>query len=109
MNMCSFNCCNGGHSTVNNKISSLSALLKLIGDENRLKILCILRSGEHCVCEIIGHLQLSQTLISHHLKDLKDAQLVDEEKRGRKVYYWLTDNGKNISNSIFKLGERRDK
>ncbi|KKR74774.1 MAG: Transcriptional regulator [Candidatus Curtissbacteria bacterium GW2011_GWD1_40_8] len=108
MNISSYKCCQS--ETVNNKkISSLSSILKLVGDESRLKILCILRQGEHCVCEIIQHLELSQTLISHHLKDLKDAGLVSNRKDNRWNHYSLTEEGQKIVNLIFQIEERRNK
>jgi DNA-binding transcriptional ArsR family regulator len=51
------------------------------------------------------HVDMSQSLISHHLKDLKDAGLVTDEKRGLRVYYWLTDKGRKITNLIFQISE----
>ena len=81
----------------------MSALLKLVSEESRLKLLCILRRGKHCVCEIMEHVDLSQSLISHHLKDLKDAGIVIDEKKGLYVYYSLTKKGEKIINSLFTL------
>lgn len=63
--------------------------LKATSEENRLKILCILRNGEKCVCDIWQCLKLSQNLVSHHLKVLKDFGLISFEKRGLKVFYKL--------------------
>lgn len=81
----------------------LSVLLKLISDKSRLQILCILQDGEHCVCEIFEQLKLSQSLVSHHLKDLKNANLVSDKKEGKWVHYSLTDEGKRITNLLFKI------
>jgi ArsR family transcriptional regulator len=75
----------------------------MVSEESRLKLMCILRQREHCVCEIMKHVDLSQSLISHHLKDLKDAGIVSAEKKGLRVYYALTEKGKHIINSLFKL------
>lgn len=102
MNMSSYNCCKSDQQEYD-QVNSLSALLKLVGEESRLKILCILRQGQHCVCEIEQHVNLSQSLISHHLKDLKAAGLIIDEKKGLWSYYSLTKNGQNITNSIFNL------
>ena len=63
--------------------------LKIITEENRLKILCILRKQEMCVCEIWQHLDLPQNLVSHHLKVLKDFELISAKKQGLKVFYKL--------------------
>lgn len=81
----------------------LSNLLKLISDKSRLKILCILKNSELCVCELMKETKLSQSLISHHLKDLKDANLVSDRKEGKWVHYSLTDEGKRITNLLFKI------
>ena len=102
MNMSSYNCCNSNQPDWQ-EIATLSSLLKLIGDESRLKILCILRSGSHCVCELIEHVGLSQSLISHHLKDLKAAGVVIDKKQGLKVHYCLTERGQQMVETIFKL------
>lgn len=61
--------------------------LKIISEENRLKILCMLSVEEKCVCEIWQHLELPQNLISHHLKVLKDLKLINRRKEGLKVFY----------------------
>lgn len=62
--------------------------LKIIAEENRLKILCILLNhGEKCVCEIWQHLALPQNLTSHHLKVLKGFGLLLARKEGLNVYY----------------------
>ena len=77
--------------------------MKLVSEESRLKILCILRQGEHCVCELIEHVHLSQSLISHHLKDLKDAGVVIDERRKLRVYYSLTEKGKHVTDLLFNI------
>ena len=46
---------------------------------------------------------LSQSLISHHLKDLKDYGLVSDRKQGKWSYYSLTSKGQKITNLIFKI------
>lgn len=102
MNMYSYDCCKTEKINYQD-VSLLSSLLKLVGDDSRLKILCILRQGEHCVCEIIQHLGLSQTLVSHRLKDLKDFGLVSDRKDSKWSYYSLTDKGKEITELVFKI------
>lgn len=69
--------------------------LKVISEEKRLKILCMLKEGEKCVCDIYKFLGVSQNLVSHHLKTLKDFELVSSRKEGLKVYYTL--NKKNLN------------
>lgn len=102
MNMRSCKCC-FSDSLKSKQVSSLASLLKIVAEESRLKILCILRDGEHCVCEIMEQINLSQSLISHHLKDLKEIGVIKDKKDGLRVYYSLTPKGKNITNLIFKI------
>lgn len=102
MNMGSYDCCKSDKREFK-QVSSLSSLLKLVGEESRLKILCILRGGQHCVCEIEKHVKLSQSLISHHLKDLKDAGLIVDEKKGQWVYYSLTKKSKRVTNLLLRI------
>lgn len=95
MNMSSYNCCTPDKSEFK-RIVSLSFLLKIISEESRLKLLCILKKDKHCVCETMDHVDMSQSLISHHLADLKTVGLVKDEKRGQRVYYQLTKLGSKI-------------
>jgi ArsR family transcriptional regulator len=78
----------------------------IVSEESRLKILCILRQGKHCVCEIMEHITLSQSLISHHLRDLKKAGIVTDEKQGLRVYYSLTDKGRHITQVLFSISKK---
>ena len=100
--MSSYNCCSPNTSDIN-KVDQINSLLKLLGDKSRLQILCMLRQNDHCVCELMEHTQLSQSLISHHLKDLKDQEIVNSSKKGLKVFYSLTKNGKSYIDKIFNL------
>ncbi len=63
---------------------------KAMGDPVRLRLLSLIAargSGEVCVCELTGAFTLSGPTISHHLKVLRKAGLVDSERRGTWVYY----------------------
>lgn len=100
MNMNSYTCCTNPESK---QISSLASILKVVSESSRLKILCILHQGEHCVCEITKNINLSQSLISHHLQDLKEAGIIQSEKRGLYVHYSLTNEGKRITDLLFQI------
>lgn len=88
------------------QVASLSGILKLVSEESRLKILCMLRRGEHCVCEVMEQVNMSQSLISHHLFDLKKAGIVIDDKRGSRVYYSLTKKGEHITNLLFSIPKK---
>lgn len=63
--------------------------LKAMGEETRLKILSYLTLDAFCVCELVELLEMSQPSISQHLRRLREANLILEEKRGRWVFYSL--------------------
>ena len=68
----------------------VAPLLKALADPVRLRLMSLVASrpgGEACVCDLNGAFDLSQPTISHHLKVLHEAGLVDRDKRGVWVYY----------------------
>jgi ArsR family transcriptional regulator, arsenate/arsenite/antimonite-responsive transcriptional repressor len=70
----------------------LATVFKALGDPVRLRLLSMIASragGEVCVCELTPAFELSQPTISHHLKLLRQAGLIDCQRRGTWVYYWL--------------------
>ncbi|MEV6715229.1 metalloregulator ArsR/SmtB family transcription factor [Lentzea sp. NPDC051208] len=70
--------------------AELATVFKALGDPVRLRLLSLIASrpsGEVCVCELTPAFDLSQPTISHHLKLLRQAGLVDSERRGTWVYY----------------------
>ena len=73
-------------------LSTVAFLAKSLSDENRLRVLISLREGRLSVSSLVEALQLSQPLISHHLKELKRSLLVKVERHGPFIYYELADN-----------------
>ncbi|MFI1482832.1 ArsR/SmtB family transcription factor [Streptomyces sp. NPDC020747] len=76
--------------------TGLAKVFKALGDPVRLRLLSMIASrdggengGEICVCDLTPAFDLSQPTISHHLKLLKQAGLIDSERRGTWVYYRL--------------------
>jgi ArsR family transcriptional regulator len=72
--------------------AELERLFKALADRHRLQILnCLLQAGEDsiCVCDFEAVLGVKQPTVSHHLKQLVDAGLLDREKRGTYAYYRL--------------------
>lgn len=65
-------------------------VLKALADENRVRLLFALRSGELCVCQLIALLDLAPSTVSKHLTILRSARLVDNRKEGRWMYYRLS-------------------
>jgi ArsR family transcriptional regulator len=69
----------------------MAVVAKALGDPVRLQIVDVLRkhAGEVCVCELTPLFDLGQSTVSHHLKVLRDAGIVDSERRGLWAYYYV--------------------
>ena len=67
----------------------LTRQFKALSDPNRLRILDRLRSGERCVCDLQDALDTGQSLLSFHLKTLREAGLVIDRREGRWAHYRL--------------------
>ena len=67
------------------------AIAKALGDPVRLQVVDVLRkhAGKVCVYELIPLFDVGQATISHHLKKLRDAGIVDSERRGLWAYYYV--------------------
>ena len=71
----------------------LVQLGKILSDSNRVKILALLyREKELCVCELCDTLELSQPLVSRHLKKMRELHLVQTHKEGKWIVYSLQTN-----------------
>ncbi len=75
--------------------SDLARFLRIIGDDNRLKILCLLKDQELYVDQLSYNLDLAQNLVSSHLKIMVDFKLIKARQMGKKNYY-------NINGATFK-------
>jgi ArsR family transcriptional regulator len=69
----------------------MAKLAKALGDPVRVELVDVLRkhAGKVCVCELVPLFELSQPTISHHLKVLRDAGLVESERKGLWAYYYV--------------------
>lgn len=73
-------------------LCDLADLFKIFGDTTRMKILFSLFEAELCVREITALLGMTQSAISHQLKVLKDAHLIDNRREGKTMIYFLADD-----------------
>ena len=64
-------------------------LFKALSDQNRLQILAQLNNEEKCACVLLEKLAISQPTLSHHMRILADARLVECRKEGKWMYYSL--------------------
>ncbi|MBU1038966.1 metalloregulator ArsR/SmtB family transcription factor [Patescibacteria group bacterium] len=84
------------------QISQTANFLKIIAEKNRLKILCSLQKGERCVCDIRQDLAIPQNLVSHHLKVLKQAGLINSQKKGLNMIYSINKKQLREFNLLLK-------
>jgi ArsR family transcriptional regulator len=83
----------------------LAPMFKALGDPVRLQMASMIAAKpELCVCEITPAFDLSSGTISHHLKTLREAGLVDCERRGTYVYYWIRPGALEALSALLSNG-----
>ncbi len=80
-----------------------AALLSVLAQPTRLKILYFLEGGEKCACEITPKMQEDPSVISRHLVKMRDSGVLDSRKEGVSIYYWVREP------RVFKILEIVDK
>jgi ArsR family transcriptional regulator, arsenate/arsenite/antimonite-responsive transcriptional repressor len=87
------------------RAAEIAERLKALADATRLRMLDLLAQQREpiCVCDITVQFDQHQPTISHHLRILREAGLVDCEKRGVWAYYWVTDAGKRALDIVTAL------
>jgi len=82
-------------------------MFKALGDPVRLRLLSMIASaggGEVCVCDLTGSFALTGPTISHHLKVLREAGLVDSDRRGTWVYYRMIPAALAVMGTLLETG-----
>ena len=67
----------------------IAAIFKALGDDNRIRILKLLRGGEKCACHLLEELSITQPTLSHHMKILCDAGIVTARRDGKWMHYCI--------------------
>ncbi len=87
-----------------NEAERLARVFKALGDPTRVRLLSMIAASperEACVCDLTEPVGLSQPTVSHHMKQLVEAGLIEREQRGRWAYYRLVDETlEALSNSL---------
>lgn len=83
-----------------NEMIDLAELFKIFGDSTRIRILFELFYGEHNVSEIADALNMTQSAVSHQLKILRSAKLIQARRDGKQIYYSLADEHVNTIISV---------
>jgi len=74
------------------KSQRMAEFFSFLGDANRLRILSLLAQKELCVSDLAASLDMSESAVSHQLRNLRVMRLVSYRKQGRNVFYRLHDN-----------------
>jgi ArsR family transcriptional regulator len=84
------------------RTAALAAQLKAVADPTRLRMLDLLAQQPDplCVCDLTEQFAQNQPTISHHLRILRQAGLIDTEKRGIWAYYWATNAGRSTLSAL---------
>ncbi len=87
----------------------MAVMFKAFCDENRLKILQLLRDGEKCACKLLEEMQITQPTLSHHMKILCDSGVVVGRKEGKWMHYSISGEGmKTIRECLDYFAEYSD-
>ena len=71
----------------------VAVIFKALADENRIQILKMLLTGEKCACRLLEKMNITQPTLSHHMKILCDAEIVNGRKVGKWTYYSINCEG----------------
>ena len=77
-------------------------IFKAFCDENRIRILKMLRSGEKCACKLLEELNVTQPTLSHHMKILCASGVVVGRKEGKWMHYSISGEGAKIAKDLLK-------
>ena len=75
-------------------------VFKAFCDENRVRILNLLRGGEKCACKLLEEMSISQPTLSHHMKILCDSGIVVGRKEGKWMHYSISPQGVRVAQEL---------
>lgn len=77
-------------------------IFKAFCDENRIRILELLRGGEKCACVLLEQLDLGQSGLSYHMKILVEAGIVESRQEGKWTHYKISEKGSAFAGTLLK-------
>lgn len=83
-----------------NNYETNAKIFKAFCDENRLKILELLQTGEKCACVLLESLKISQPTLSHHMKILCESGIVTGRKEGKWTHYSISPEGVGAAQTL---------
>lgn len=81
----------------------VAAIFKAFCDENRIKIIKLLSTGEKCACKLLEELNITQPTLSHHMKILCDSEIVVCRKEGKWMHYSISEKGVAQAKEYLKM------
>ena len=84
-------------------VKKIAVIFKAFCDENRVKILQMLQSGEKCACNLLEEMNITQPTLSHHMKILCDSGIVEGRKEGKWMYYSISKAGVETARQYFDI------
>ena len=85
-----------------NKYTETAEVFKAFCDENRIRILQKLQTGEKCGCKLLEELNVTQPTLSHHMKILCDSGIVEGRKEGKWTHYKISNDGRKNALKLLK-------
>ena len=77
-------------------------IFKAFCDENRIRIVKLLRTGEKCACKLLEEMNVTQPTLSHHMKILCDSGIVIGRKEGKWMHYSISPEGAKAAAALLK-------
>lgn len=84
-------------------VKKTAVIFKAFCDENRIRIIQMLRSGEKCACKLLEEMNITQPTLSHHMKILCDSGIVEGRKEGKWMYYSISGAGVETARQCFDI------
>ena len=81
----------------------IATIFKAFCDENRIRILELLLSGEKCACILLEKLNITQPTLSHHMRILCDSGIIASRKDGKWIHYSISLEGVQVAKKYFDL------
>ena len=80
----------------------IAVIFKAFCDENRIRILKLLKTGEKCACKLLEELDITQPTLSHHMKILCDSGIVTSREEGKWTHYQISRQGSEKAIELLK-------
>lgn len=95
---------------MSSELSLLAAIANLTGNETRLKILYLLQLEKRlCVCDMSDILQMTVPAISQQLRKLKDGGVIESQREGTMIYYFIAETHKKLISEILGYSKTKTK